>query len=163
MVDSATPRDGVYQSAPDYDVEIEADDLLRDLAERAARYGKQYEEHRDSWRRSWDWQIHFHEARCWMLEDAGGRRAYSEVIGAIQPGGRFRNDDGTVDVRGLMAWISTRSDEAHKDARGDYTGTRQADEAESAFAKILPVLRDDYGVGWPRFNDLGGVLERDLP
>lgn len=148
---------------PNYDLRIKADELLADLAEGAASYGEDYEEKRSWWRESPTYDP-FTEARYWMLEARGGQRAYSMTIPTIQPGGRFRNGDGTVDVRGLMRWLSNRADSAHDDSHGPYTETRQADEAETAFASILSLLRDDYGVGWPRLDDVGGTpRECDLP
>ena len=160
MTDSASSG---HENGPNYDVEIAADELLTDLAESAAGYGEEVVENRQSWRESWDWASEFRETRYWMLEALGGRRAYATVMAKIQPGGRFRNDDGTVDVRGLMRFVSDRSSEAHERSYGDFTETRQADEAESAYASILSTIRDKYGVGWPRFDDVGGVMERDLP
>jgi len=148
---------------PNYDIRIDADELLVDLAERAAEYGHDYEEKRQWWRESLDTVDEWHDARYWMLEARGGQRAYRDVLATLQPGGRFRTDDGTVDVRAFMRWVSQRADAAHDDRHGTHGETRQADEAESAFARVLAVLRDDYGVGWPRIDDLGGVVEADLP
>lgn len=155
-------------SGPDYDVTVEANELLEDLAKRAAEYGENYEENRQWWRESPAYD-EWHEARYWMQEARGGQRAYSEAIAAIQPGetwraGRFRNDDGTVDVRAFMAWLSDAASEAHERSHGDYTETRQADERETALVAVLSLLRDDYGVGWPRLDDIGGnPVEADLP
>lgn len=151
-------------AGPDYDVEIDADDLLADLAERAAEYGRDYEEKRRWWHESLDTLEPWHEASHWMLEARGGQRAYAEAIAAIQPGGGYRNDDGTVDVHRYMHRLSTFADQCHEDSYGPYAETRQADEAETAYAKILSVLRDEYNIGWPRLDDVGGTpIEEDLP
>lgn len=159
--DSAIPRDS---EGPNYDVEIQADELLADLADDAADYGEDYEEKRSWWHDSFRATEEFHEARYWMLEAVGGRRAYRDALTRIQPGGRFRNGDGKIDVRGYMRWLSNKADHAHEDSRGPYTETRQASEAESAYVSILSTLRDDYGVGWPRLDDIGGnPIEVDLP
>lgn len=153
---------------PNYDVEIAADELLSDLAALAAEYGEQYEEYRRWWQGSLDHHTEFTDARYWMLEQAGGQEALSKTIATLQPESNprvnFRNDDGSVDVRGLMRWLSERGDRAHERSYGDYTKTRQADEAETAYASVLSQLRDDYGVGWPRLSDVSGTpLEEDLP
>ena len=158
-----------HEDAPNYDVEIEASDLLVDLADGAAKYGQKHEEYREMWMESLDTFEEFYDARYWMLEAVGGRRAYSNAIAVLQPGetwraGRYLNDDGTVDVRGYMKWLSQQSSEAHEASHGPFTETRQADEAASAFARILSTLRDDYGIGWPRLDDLGGnPLPVDMP
>jgi len=151
------------EAPPNYDVDINADELLADLAETAAGYGEEVVENRQSWRRSWDWATEFREAKYWMLEAIGGRRAYADIMAAIQPGGRFRNDGGTVDVRGLMQALDHKSTTTNEDRNGPYSETRQASEAHSAYSRIISTLRDDYGVGWPRFDDLGGRLECDMP
>jgi len=148
---------------PDYDAEIDADELLVDLAAAAADYGKDFEEKRQWWRESWHHVNRFDEAKYWMLEAAGGRRAYSNTIAELQPGGRFRAGDGSVRVRELLRWLSSRSEETNEARQGDYTNTRQSSEAHSAYCSIISTLRDDYGIGWPRFDDLGGELECDLP
>lgn len=151
------------ESPPNYDVDIDGDELLADLAEVSAGYGEEVVENRQSWRRSWDWATEFTDAKYWMLEAIGGRRAYADIIAEIQPGGRFRNDDGTVDVRALMTALDHKSTTTNEDRNGPYTETRQASEAHTAYSRIISTLRDDYGVGWPRFDDLGGVLECDMP
>jgi hypothetical protein len=149
--------------SPDYDVTVEADDLLADLAADAAEYGKDFEENRRWWRESLDFD-EWHEARYWMLEASGGQRAYAESLAALQPGGRFRADGGMVDVRGYMAWLSGLADRSHDRSHGPYTETRQAAERETAYTAVISTLRDDYGVGWPRLDDIGGTpLEEDLP
>jgi len=142
---------------------IDANELLVDLAEESAVYGKDVVENRRTWRRSWDWATEFREARYWMLEAIGGRRAYSTIMGEIQPGGRFRNADGTVDVRGLMQTLHQYSSTTNEERNGPYSETRQASEAHSAYSSIISTLRDDYEVGWPRVDDLGGRLECDMP
>lgn len=149
---------------PDYGVTVEADELLADLAERAAEYGLDYEEKNRWWRESLESGVgEFVEARYWKLEARGGQRAYSEAIAAIQPGGRFR-DGAHVDVRGFMSWLIRMADDYHGRSHGGYTSTRQPDEAETACSRMLSLLRDDYGVGWPRLDDVGGTpLEEDLP
>lgn len=150
-------------TGPDYGVDVQADELLADYAERAAHYGEKYTYARERWEESPDYDP-FWDAKYWMLEAAGGRRAFAATMVKLQPGGRFRNEDGTVDVRGIMRWLSARADECQQDSRGDFTETRQADEARSAFTKMLSILRNDYGVGWPRLDDLSGTpIGEDLP
>lgn len=149
--------------APNYNVEIAADELLSDLATKAAEYGEEYEEKRQWWTGSFDDRREWLDAKYWMLEARGGQRAYSEALAKLQPGGRCRNDDGTVDVRNFMRYLSRAADDCHDRSSGGYQNTRQADEGETANAKMLSLLRDEYGVGWPRFDDLGGVLDEDMP
>ena len=161
---SKRARDGNEQSAPNYDVEIDADALLADLAEHAAEYGQQYEDHRRTWEDSFDYATPFYDAKYWMLEAVGGRRAYADTLARLQADGRFRARDGTVRVRALLRWLGERSEQTNEARNGDYTDTRQASEAHSAYASIISTLRDEYGVGWPRLDDLGGSpLECDLP
>ena len=149
---------------PDYDVGIGADELLADFAEDAAQYGEKFEYAREKWQESLNYAEPFHDARFWMLEAIGGRRAYSKTIAKLQPGGRFRNDDDTVNVRGLLRWLSNRSEETNEARHGDYAKTRGSSEAHSAYSSIISTVRSDYGVGWPRLDDLGGTaLECDLP
>jgi len=155
--------------APNYEVEIDADDLLESLADLAGEYARDHAEKDRWWRESLETVSEYTEARYWALEALGGRRAIAETMVELQGEtkygrrGRYRNADGTVDVRGLMAWVSRRGDAAHEDARGDYTETRQADEAETACATVLSLLRDEYDVGWPRLGEHGNPLEGDLP
>jgi hypothetical protein len=156
--------------APDYDVKIDADELLTRLVVDSANYGEQYEEKRQWWSESLDHCDEWHEARYWMQEARGGQRAYSEAIAALQPEAHallvdcYRNNDGTVDVRGYMAWLSKRATEAHERSGSVPGRNPQADEAESAYTSILSTIRDGYGVGWPRLDDVGGnPLECDLP
>ncbi|MGQ3723495.1 hypothetical protein [Natrialba aegyptia] len=164
MSTKSTPTDG-----PDYDVQIDADELLADLAMIAAEYAADYAEKDRWWRDSLETFEEHTEARYWSLEAMGGRIAVAEAMRKLHAEtkygstGRFHNADGTVAVREFMAWLSQRADDAHERSHGPYTETRQADEAETAYAKIISLLRDEYDVGWPRFDDLGGVLECDLP
>lgn len=158
---------------PNYDVQIDADDLLETLAERAAEHARKMYKHRrdhreyDMWWEREPGQLS--QYMLWELEELGALRSYSLTITHLQPEAshswrcEYRNDDGTVDVRGLMQWLERESERAHEDSYGPHSETRQADAAETAFAKILSLLRDEYGVGWPRFDELGGVLEGDLP
>lgn len=149
---------------PNYDHEIAAADVLNAFAADAADYAHDHDEKRRRWRESFDMASEFHDARYWMLEALGGRRAYHDAMIELQSGGRFRNEDGTVKLRGFMAWLSDRAESAHERSHGDYTETRQADEAETAYTEMLSTLRDEFGVGWPRLDDLGGnPLECDMP
>lgn len=164
MSDSEHSVDGTARSGPNYDVEIDADRLLADLADDAASYGEEYERHRETWQDSFDAPTPFYDAKYWMLEAVGGRRAYSNTMAKLQPSGRFRNADGTVDVRALFRWLKKRSTQTNEARNGDYTKTRQSSEAHSAYSSIISTLRDDYGVGWPRLDDVSGTpLESDLP
>ena len=154
---------------PNYEVTIDAADLLADLAADAAAHGRDYEEKRGWWDDSLGTHSPFHEARIWMLNARGAQRAYSKAIASLQPEQHtlsvetYRNADGTVDVRGLMRWLRTEADAAH-DRAGVVGENPQADAAETAYAQILSTLRDDYEVGWPRLDDVGGnPLECDQP
>jgi hypothetical protein len=160
VTDGGRPKN---ETGPNYDVKINADELLADLAEDAAGYGKEVIENRKSWRESWGWATEFKEAKYWMLEAIGGRRAYADIMVELQPNGRFRNNDGTVDVRGLLKSLSRASNTTNEDRNGRYENTRQASEAHSAYSRIISTLRNDYGIGWPRSDDLGGRLECDMP
>lgn len=158
------------QQGPDYDVEIDADELLADLVELSQKYAREYAEHDRMWRESLDTFEPFHDAKYWALEDLGGRDAIAQAILGLQPAGdayfagRYRREDGTVDVREFMRWLSQRAEYAHEDSYGPYTETRQASESETAYVKVISLLRDDYGVGWPRLDDVGGnPLEADMP
>ena len=152
------------ENGPNYDVEITADELLTELADLAREYAADHDEKRQWWRESFDMVSEFTEARYWMLEALGGRRAVADAMVQIQRGGESRNTDGTVNVRAFMRYCSDQADRAHERSYGDYTETRQADEAETAYCRILSLIRDDYGVGWPRLDDLGGnPLKCDLP
>jgi hypothetical protein len=156
------------EDGPNYDVQIDADELLADLAERAAEYGHEYEEKRELWQESLDTSDLWQQANYWMQEARGGQRAYSEAIAALQPEHHsvlvttYRTDDGTVDVRGYMRWLSNLAEDAYERA-GSSVSNPAANESETAYCKILSLLREEYGVGHPRFDDLGGVLEGDLP
>lgn len=149
--------------SPDYDTIINADALLRDLAEDAKHYGKKYEYGRKRWRQSLSSPTPFQEARYWMLEATGGRRAYSNTLTKLQSGGRFRKENGTVDVSGLLHWLNNRSKETNKARNGDYTETRQPSGAHSAYRSITSTIRSDYEVGWPRLDGEGNPLKSDLP
>jgi len=149
---------------------VVADELIADLVADAVAYAEKYEEKREWWQESLDAADEFHDARYWMMEARGGQRAYSEAIAALQPENHnvlvdsYRNDDDTVDVRAFMAWLSDAASSAHDRSRDGMNRNPQADEAESAYTSILSLLRDDYGVGWPRLDDVGGnPLECDLP
>jgi|GEM_PF-4782486 len=156
--------------SPDYDVRIDADELLADLVEQAQDYAEDHSEKREWWHDSFDTTAEWTEARYWMQEALGGRKATSEAIAALQPEAHTihapncRNDDGTVDVRAFLRWLSEEADAEHERSYGDYTETRQADEAETAYCRIMSTVRNDYGVGWPRLDDVGGTpLEADMP
>ncbi len=160
------------QDAPNYDAEIDADELLADLAERAGEHYERMNERQRHHR-----ELHpvldipepgkLTREQLDALEERGALRAYSDAIAMIQPESEhWRNyrEGDDVDVRGFMKELSRLSDR-EDDARHDqpYQKNRQAQGAHSAYAKILSLLRSDYGVGHPRFDDIGGVLEEDLP
>lgn len=154
---------------PTYDVDVEADELIADIAELAAEYGADFEEKRQWWQESPAYDP-FTEAEMWMLEARGGQRACGKAVALLQPESavagcsEFRDADGTVDVRGYMRWLLDSHDAAHERSYGGHRETRQADEAESAYSRILSLLRDEYGVGWPRLNSVSGTpVEKDLP
>lgn len=166
---SDSDMSATQQDRPDYDVEIDADELLTDIAEMAAEYGEDYEEKRRWWMESPP-HDEFVAARGWMQEAAGGQLALSHVVAALQPENHslmvdcHRREDGTVNVRELMAWLSEQADAAHERSGNSLNPNRQANEAETAYVSVLSLLRDDYGVGWPRLDDVGGnPLEEDLP
>lgn len=165
---SSNEGDRVGQAGPDYEVEVDADELIADLVEMSQDYAEKHDKHRRQYRESLDTFNPWHDARYWTLEALGGLRATSEAIASLQPEAHsplittYRNDDGTVDVRALMQWLDQQSTETNERRNGPYSKTRQASEAHSAIASVISLLRDDYGVGWPRFDDLGGELECDL-
>lgn len=148
---------GSEPCAPDYSVHVEADELLADLAEKAAQSAREHAYHARCWRDDDWWQY-----RQWMQEERKKMTAYATAIAMLQPErycytvprGEFVADDRTVNVREFMRATSSLGDDAHD---------RDSRPAESAYARVLSLLRDEYGVGWPRFDDLGGVLEADLP
>lgn len=165
---SAEQTDRSQQEAPNYEVEIQADELLSDLAEMAAEYARDVVENREWWEESPVYD-RFDQARYWELEAIGGRRAISQTMRKLHPEtkygtrGPYLNDDGTVDVRGLLEWLSKAADDAHERRRGSYEETRQPAEAESAYVSVISLIRDGYGVGWARIDEIGRVVEADLP
>lgn len=70
---------------PDYDIDIDAADLLADLATDAAAHGRDYEEKRGWWDDSLGTHSEFYNARIWMLEARGAQRAYAKAIASLQP------------------------------------------------------------------------------
>jgi len=149
---------------PDYDRTIDAAELLADLADLSQYYADEYVEKRQWWNDYIGRSNDFEEARWWMLEALGGRQAITDAMVQIHPDGECRNNDGTVALRAFMRYVTDQADRAHDRAHGAYSDTRRADEAETAYAKVLTLLRDDYGVGWPRVDDIGGnALSQDLP
>jgi hypothetical protein len=154
MSSTETPTDS---DRPNYSVEIDAADLREDLAEKAASAARKHAYCARSYRED-DWCGY----RQWMQEHRRKMRAYATAIAMLQPGrynvlvprGAFVGDE-TVNLREYMREISRLGDEAHD--RGDR-------EAESAYAKVNSLLRNEYDVGWPRLDELGGnPLEEDLP
>jgi len=153
--------------APDYEVTVRASELREDLAEAAATHGKRMAEYR-----RYDRNEGFVPGRpagqlSWYarqaVEERKAVRAYATALamlqpehyGATVPRGEFVADDGTVNVREFMREISELGDAAYE---------RGAREAESAYASVTSLLRNDYGIGWPRLDDLGGnPIEEDLP
>lgn len=161
-------QDAKHESGdePDYSVEIDAQSLREDIAEKAADRGERHADHMEMCRNDPFWD----EPRYWALEQYGAMRALSQCLALLQPENALVardslvKDDGTVQVREFMRTVSHWSDEAHEDSHGPYTETRQADEAESAYARVTSLLRNEYDIGWPRLDDLGGnPLECDLP
>lgn len=156
---SESARDSESEACPpNYEVTVAADELLADLAEKAASSAREHAYHAQSWREDDWWQY-----REWMQNDRKKMRAYATTIAMLQPEshgatvplGEFVADDGTVNVREFMREVSRLGDQAHD---------RGSREAESAYARITSLLRNEYGVGWPRLDDLGGnPLEEDLP
>lgn len=153
------------QQGPDYDVEIQASDLLEDIAGRCAQHARQHAYHRRTIQDDPTWK----EPQIWEAEEHSAMNAYWNALIKLQPtgaasAGRFLNDDGTVDVRGYMLWLSDRADAAHQDAGTFTTSQMMARKAEHAYSKTLSIIREDHGVGWPRLDELGGnPLEEDLP
>ena len=149
---------GSEPRAPDYSVRVEADELLADLAEKAAQSARDHAYHARCWRDDDWWQY-----REWMQEERKKMTAYARAIAMLQPErhshtvprGEFVAEDGTVNVREFMRAASRLGDDAHD---------RGSRPAESAYAKVDSLLRNEYGIGWPRLDDLGGnPLEEDLP
>ncbi len=155
---SSTQDSDRERSAPDYSVPVEVSELLADLAEKAANTARRHASNARNWQEDDWWQY-----RQWMQQDWKKMRAYSTAIAMLQTGnhgtavprGEFVAEDGTVNVREYMSEISRLGESAHN---------RGAHEAESAYARVTSLLRNEYGVGWPRLDDLGGnPLEEDLP
>lgn len=143
---------------PDYDVRVEADELLDDLAEKAASKAREHAYCRRNWQKDGWWQY-----RQWMKEHRREIKAYATAIAMLHPEshdaaiplGEFVADDGTVNVREYMREISRLGDDAHDRGNRD---------AEHGYAKVTSLLRNEYGIGWPRLDELGGnPLEEDLP
>lgn len=159
MSKTESPRED-EACAPDYSVDIRAGELIADLAEEAASHDEEYAYHAECNREDDWWQY-----QQWMLEEKAAMRAYATAIamlqpeshGATVPRGEFV-EDGLVKVREFMREISRLGDEAHD------RDSVQADSAESVYACVTSLLRNEYGIGWPRLDDLGGnPLEEDLP
>lgn len=145
------------------DATVQADELIEELAEMSAEYGEDYEEKRGWWVDSLDHRREFLDAKYWMMEALGARRATAWAIAELQPGGRFRDTDGTVDLQGYMTWLERASEEAHQRSKGPYQKTRQADEAESAYAAVLSLLRNDYGFCLSLAGEITRTMEADMP
>ena len=165
MPETGTSHVGL-DDRPNYDVDVLAADLIADLVEKSAEHAKRQEEYRRYSREDPFWN----EPLYWALEQLGAQRAYGRAIAVIQPENHmipsysFVDDGGFVKVREYMAWLSRQAKREHEDSYGPYTETRQADFAESAYAKVLSLIRNDYGVGWPRLDEVGGnPLPEDLP
>lgn len=155
------------EDTPNYDVRIEAVKLISDLAAKAETHGERLAEYR-----RYDREESFvpgrpagqlSEYQRWALEEKKKARAYATAIAMLQPEshgttvprGEYVSEDGTVNVRKYMREISRLGDDAHD---------RGARNAESAYAKVQSLIRNEYGVGWPRLDDLGGnPIEADLP
>lgn len=157
-------------AGPDYSVQIDAEEIRKDLAAKAAAKARKADEHRQECRDYCPSNAlelapgELCQYQRWALEEFAAARAYARALLRLQP----RPDlsytpddvtDGAVDVRSFMRWLKNRCEDTNDRRHGDY----QTSAAHSAYADVLSLLRDEYGVGWPRFDDLGGVLEEDLP
>lgn len=153
------------EDTPNYDVRIEASELIEDIAAKAETHGERLAEYR---RYDREEGVIFgrpagqlSQYQRWALEEKKTVRAYGTAIAMLQPeshdvsvpSGEFV-EDGVVNVREYLREISRLGDRAHD---------RGARDAESAYAQVASLVRDEYGVGWPRIDDLGGVVEADLP
>jgi len=156
--------------APDYDVRIEADELLEDLMEMAQDAAETRDFHRQCWREELErgYDIDHTWERSTRAQ-TGFLTALGRAIAALQPENHdmlvscFRDADGTVDVRGYLRWLKTEADRYHEIVN-DRPGAPRASKMESGFSRVISLVRNDYGVGWPRLDDLGGnALECDLP
>jgi hypothetical protein len=156
--------------APDYDVRIEADELLADLVEMAQDAAETRDFHREVWREELERGYDIDHA--WernVRAQTGFLTALGRAIAALQPENHdmwvscFRNSDGTVDVRGYLRWLSAEADRSNE-VVNECGDAPRANKMESGFCRVMSLVRDDYGVGWPRLDDLGGnPLECDLP
>lgn len=164
---SATQTDG-----PNYDAEIDAAELRQDLAARAAKHSEKAAEHRRDdreWEEAGGWWDRppgqLSQYARWALEEMAAARAYARALAKLQPVDRFRSrhryvEDGQVRVREFMRFLQTNADETNGRRHGDY----QARKAHHAYSQVLSLLRDEYGVGWPRLDDLGGApIPEDQP
>lgn len=157
---STTQTDG-----PNYDAEIDAAELRQDLAARAAKHAEKATEYRRDgreWEESGGWwgrpPGQLSQYARWELEEMAAADAYGHALAKLQPADRFRNrhryvEDGQVKVREFMRMLHTNVEETNDRRHGDY----QASARHSAYAKVLSLLRNEYGVGWPRLDDLGGT------
>ncbi len=154
---------------PTYDIRIDADELLADLVAMAQDAAENRDEKREWYRDELERGFDIHpQYDYWVREQTGLLTALGRAIAALQPEQHdvlvdgVREDDGTVDVRAYMRWLSNEADSAHEVVEERRDAPR-ASNMETGYSRVISLLRDDYGVGWPRIDDLGGVVEADLP
>jgi hypothetical protein len=163
-------KDGKEGDAPDYDITIHTDDVLADLVEMAQDAAERRDEYRQWHRRELERGYDINpQYEYWVREQTGLLTALGRAIAALQPEQHHvlvdgcRQADGTVAVRDYMRWLSDAADGAHQVVNEKRDAPR-ASKMETGYSRVLSVLRDDYGIGWPRLDDVGGnPLECDLP
>lgn len=170
MVTSSMKVQRTTDDGPDYGVEVQADELLADLVEMAQDAAERRDEYREWVRDEMEYGYSVDPQFQYLVtEQTGLLTALGQAIACLQPENHgvlvrcFREDDGTVDVRGFMQWLSKEADAAHE-VVNERRNAPLSSKMETGYCRVMALLRDDYGVGWPRLDDLGGnPLPEDLP
>jgi len=160
-------------AGPNYDVEIDAQELATDVAELSARRARKAAEYNRDAREEPVPLDHEYgeltEYQRWALVEESAMWAFADVIAMLQPADKSGPntryvDDGSVKVRDLLRALSRRSTEANERRNGYDTSSKQAREAHHAYSKVISLIRNDYAVGWPRLDDIGGTpIPEDKP
>ena len=159
-------------AGPNYDLEIDADELAADIAALSARRARKAAEYNRDARNepvSLDREPgQLTQYQRWAIKEEAARMAFANVIAMLQPADKYGPnsryvDDGLVKVRALLRELSRRGSETNERRNGYDINSQQAGEEHSAYAKVISLIREDYAVGWPRFDDIGGRLQEDLP
>ena len=159
-------------AGPNYDVEIDAQELATDVAELSARRARKAAEYnRDA--RNEPVRLdrdpgELTQYQRWAVKEEAAMMAFGNVIAMLHPADKYGKntryvDNGSVKVRALLRELSRRCSETNERRNGYDINSQQAGEEHSAYAKVISLIREEYAVGWPRFNDVGGRLQEDLP